>query len=115
MQLLMERLLLQSQNLFKHSAATVRIPKLIIQLKYCYHQNLEIYLQNQFCSYNLPLFDDDKTMYFNESILHKYLINQNINISVVRSEFKHKEYTYPSYTMLPLNPRLGLDSEHDTK
>src|ERR1044072_7972525 len=34
MQLLMERLLLQSHNLFKHSAATVRILKLIIQLKY---------------------------------------------------------------------------------
>src|ERR1044072_2075937 len=23
------------------------------------------------CSYNLPLFDDDKTMYFNDTILHK--------------------------------------------
>src|ERR1044072_8260436 len=113
MQLLMERLLLQSQNLFKHSAATVRIPKLIIQLKYCYHQNLEIYLQNQFCSYNLPLFDDDKAMYFNETILHKYLSNQISIFQKVISEFKKKKYTYPSYTVLPLNLRLGLDSEHD--
>ena len=72
-------------------------------------------MQNQICSYNLPLFDDDKTMYFNEPILHNYLINKNINISVVISEFKKKEYTYPSYTLLPLNLRLGLDSEHDTK
>src|ERR1044072_3565579 len=29
----MERLLLQSQNLFKHSAATISLSKLIIQLK----------------------------------------------------------------------------------
>ena len=51
----------------------------------------------------------------NQSILYKYLINQNINISVVRSEFKKKEDTYPSYALLPLNLRLRLDSERDTK
>ena len=72
-------------------------------------------MQNQFCSYNLPLFDDDKTMYFNDTILREYLSNQNINISMVISEFKKKEDTYPSYTVLPLNLRLGLDSEHDIK
>src|ERR1044072_4049785 len=33
LQLLMERLLLNDQNLLKHSAANVRVPKLIIHLK----------------------------------------------------------------------------------
>jgi hypothetical protein len=50
-------------------------------------------------------------MYFNEPILHKYLTDKNINISEVISEFKKKEDTYPSCTLLPLNQRLGLDSE----
>src|ERR1044072_7769987 len=70
-----------------------------------------MFTQNQLCSYNLPLFDDDKTMYFNEPILHKYLTDKSINISKVISEFKKKEDTCPFCTLLPLNQRLGLDSE----
>ena len=80
-------LLLLSQNLLKHSAHTLEYQNCSFYYNICYHQNLGMFTQNQLCSYNLPLFDDDKTMYFNEPILHKYLTDKNINISEVISEF----------------------------
>ena len=43
-------------------------------------------MQNQICSYNLPLFDDDKTMYFNDTILYLTLTNRNINFSEVNCQ-----------------------------
>ena len=43
-------------------------------------------MQNQICSYNLPLFDDDKTKYFNDTILHT--IFHDIENKFLRSKYQ---------------------------
>ena len=44
---------------------------------YCYHQNPEIKHRSKSFSNNLPLFDDDKTMYFDVAILQGNIINES--------------------------------------
>ena len=48
---------------------------------HCYHQNSEMIYGTKYCSNNLSIFDDDKTMYFDERILQGY-INQGIRVSL---------------------------------